>query len=285
MQTKEPDEERILVSWVDGIAFIHRIARREICVGRSGRGHPLARRNRDALHADFAVLGGNVYSSGLRPRAVERFRRTPDIMTAFRLGDRQGREVGGASDPVGQVAAGQALDLDLSAAIQVDDPTAEVGEDREIEVALQVSACDEASKQTGKSDLDFSRLSERLFEDERRSWSRSASAAHPGWTTHHKRCPASATPHEYQHPRSPRPRGRRSGRRQGLPRVDRSYEGASWSQREGSPKIVVLKGADHAVDISRPGADRLRDVAPCGGDRRDLFYDGAGLRQRQPEVL
>ena len=54
---------------------------------------------------------------------------------------------------------------------------------------------------------------------------------------------------------------------------------ASWSQREGSPKIVVLKGADHAVDIGRPGADRLRDIAPCGGDRSDLFYDGAGLRE------
>jgi len=101
MQTKEPDEERILVSWVDRIAFIHRIAGREIGVGRSGRGHPPARRDRDAFHGDFAVLGGHVYSSGLRPGAGERFRRASNIMTAFRLGDCEGGQVGGASDPVG----------------------------------------------------------------------------------------------------------------------------------------------------------------------------------------
>src|SRR5579871_3982051 len=79
MQTKEPDEERILVSWVDKIAFMHRIAGREIGVGRSGRGHPPARRDRDALDGDF---GGHVYSSGLRPGAGERFRRASNIMTA-----------------------------------------------------------------------------------------------------------------------------------------------------------------------------------------------------------
>lgn len=70
-------------------------------------------------------------------------------MTAFRFCDCQGGQVGGASDPVGQVTAGEPHDLDLSAAIQVDNSTAEMGEDREIEVALQVSARDEASKQTG----------------------------------------------------------------------------------------------------------------------------------------
>jgi hypothetical protein len=90
MQTKEPNKERILVFWVDGLAFIKGIADREIGVGWSCRSHSPTRRDRHALHTDFAVLDGNVYSSSLRPRAVERFCWAPNIMTAFRLGDRQG---------------------------------------------------------------------------------------------------------------------------------------------------------------------------------------------------
>jgi len=62
------------------------------------------------------------------------------------FGDSQRRQVGCAGDPVRQVAAGQARDLDLTAAIEVDHAAAEMGEDREVEVALEVGTRDEPSE-------------------------------------------------------------------------------------------------------------------------------------------
>ena len=42
-------------------------------------------------------------------------------------------------------------------------------EDREFVIALKAGASDEASEQTRQGDFDFTGLSERLLEDERRS--------------------------------------------------------------------------------------------------------------------
>ena len=47
----------------------------------------------------------------------------------------------------------------------------------------------------------------------------------------------------------------------------------------------MLEGAGHAGDLSRPGADGLRGLAPCRGHGRDLFDDRSGLRQRECEIF
>jgi hypothetical protein len=66
------------------------------------------------------------------------------IMTAFRFGHRQRGQVGGACDPIGPIATRQARE---PATIAIDRSAAEMGEDREIDIALKISASDEASKQ------------------------------------------------------------------------------------------------------------------------------------------
>lgn len=87
-------------------------------------------------------------------------------MTALGLRDRERGQIGFTCDPVGEVASCEALDPGLFATIEVDHAVAEMGEDGEVELALQTSARDERLEQARQRDLHFASLAERLPEDE-----------------------------------------------------------------------------------------------------------------------
>lgn len=66
----------------------------EVGIAWARRGHSPARCDRNALHRHLAALCGDVDPSGLRPRAIQRFRRASNVMAAFPFGNRQRGRVG-----------------------------------------------------------------------------------------------------------------------------------------------------------------------------------------------
>ncbi len=69
MQPELTDEEGILFERLDWFAFVDRVLNRNMGVVGASCSHVLWRRDCDALHGDFAVLGRDADPSGLRPHA------------------------------------------------------------------------------------------------------------------------------------------------------------------------------------------------------------------------
>ena len=167
VEAKHADEERVLLLLGVRLAFLDGVPNRKTGIGWTGRCHSPARGDRDTLHPDFVASNGDIDPTCLRPGSVQRLGGATDIVATLGFGDSQRRQVGCAGDPVRQVATGEASDLDLKSAIEVDCTAAEMGENREVEIALEVGTRDEPSEQAGERDLDLSCLTERLPEHKR----------------------------------------------------------------------------------------------------------------------
>lgn len=70
MQPKKADEQRVFLFGSDWLAFIDGIADREMDISWTSFSHSPARCDCDALHRDFATLGGDVDPPSLRPRSI-----------------------------------------------------------------------------------------------------------------------------------------------------------------------------------------------------------------------
>ena len=166
--SQQSNVERIHLLWRDCFSLIVRVVYRQLAIRCStGRRAP-ASCDRDPLHGHASPPCGDIDAVDLCPRAAERRFRARRIVTAFRLGDGELREVGSARDPIRKITQSPAHDFDLSSAVENDRTPAQMREDGQTEISLEIRACDEASKETRQSDLDLTRLAKRFPKEKRR---------------------------------------------------------------------------------------------------------------------
>ena len=162
VMAEKTNENLTLVVSGDPMALVDRVTYRDPRFARSACAHSPTSCDRQPLES--RAVSVYLYSNAPRliPCPVKSLSRTILIATPLCFGNSQTRVIRFAGDPVREVAARKFNNLDLTLSVEHNGRLSQMGENREAEILLKISAGDETAKQPGESDLYLACFAETL---------------------------------------------------------------------------------------------------------------------------